>query len=116
MPFGVHQVLSNPEIAKKRLEQLKPMLHGKRKAVLQNIEARLIGYIEQHENDALELLANVDFQYRDRQWFAVKIQLLENLVKKHQNARRNIMANKCLDDLLNERKIFLREIWKRNFE
>lgn len=101
-----HQVLSNPEIAKKRLEQLKPMLHGKRKAVLQNIKARLIGYIEQHENDALELLANVDFQYRDRQWFAVKIQLLENLVKKHQNAGRNIMANKCLDDLLNERKIF----------
>ena len=44
-----HQVLSDPENAKKRIDQLKPKLHGKRKAVLQNIEARLIGYTKQHE-------------------------------------------------------------------
>lgn len=56
-----HQVLSDPENAKKRIDQLKPKLHGKRKAVLQNIEARLIGYTKQHENDALELLSSVAF-------------------------------------------------------
>lgn len=101
-----HQVLSDPENAKKRIDQLKPKLHGKRKAVLQNIEARLIGYTKQHENDALELLSSVDCQYRDRQWFAVRIQLLENLYKKHQVAGRTIIANKFLDDMLNAKKEF----------
>ena len=85
-----HQVLSDPENAKKRIDQLKPKLHGKRKAVLQNIEARLIGYTKQHENDALELLSSVDCQYRDRQWFA----------------GRTIIANKFLDDMLNAKKEF----------
>lgn len=101
-----HQLLSDPENAKKRIDQLKPKLHGKRKAVLQNIEARLIGYTKQHENDALELLSSVDCQYRDRQWFAVRIQLLENLYKKHQVAGRTIIANKFLDDMLNAKKEF----------
>lgn len=77
-----HQILSDPENAEMRITQLKPKLHGKRKAVLQNIEARLIGYIQHQEHDALELLSSVDCQYRDRQWFAVRIQLLETLYKK----------------------------------
>ena len=93
-------------MTRKRIDQLKPKLHGKRKAVLQNIEARLIGYTKQHENDALELLSSVDCQYRDRQWFAVRIQLLENLYKKHQVAGRTIIANKFLDDMLNAKKEF----------
>lgn len=101
-----HQVLSDPENTKMRIDQLKPKLHGKRKAVLQNIEARLIGYTKQHENDALELLSRVDCQYRDRQWFAVRIQLLENLYKKHQVAGRTIIANKFLEDVLNAKKEF----------
>ena len=101
-----HQVINSPEIAKKNIERLKPKLHGKRRAVLLNIEARLIGYINQHENDALELLAGVDSQYIDRQWYAVKIQLLENLIEKHQVAGRNIMAKKCSEDMLKVKKEF----------
>ena len=48
----------------------------------------------------------MDCQYRDRQWFAVRIQLLENLYKKHQVAGRTIIANKFLDDMLNAKKEF----------
>ena len=101
-----HQVLSDPEDAKTNIDQLKPKLHGKRRAVLTNIEARLIGYTNQNENEALELLANVENQYRDRQWYAVKIQLLENLAKKHESAGRRIMASRCSEDMLSAKREF----------
>ena len=71
------EIVDCTETAKDEIKELKDKLHGKRKAILINIEARLIGYVEQNIEDALSLLDTVSVKLRDRQWYAVKIQLLQ---------------------------------------
>lgn len=88
-----HQILDNPQIIKKELEGIKDELRGKRKYILFNIEARFIGYQNHNEDKAIEILDSVPQFFRDKQWYAVKIQMLENLVEKHELSQRVILAN-----------------------
>lgn len=46
-------------------------------------------------------------RFRDRQWYAVKIQLFEKMIEKHQQAGRNILANQLSGDLEETRKAFM---------
>lgn len=87
-----HQILDNPEIAKKNINDLKSILRGKRRHILTNIEARFIGYQNHDEDKALEILNGVPESFRDKQWYAVRIQILENLIKKQTFAGRRILA------------------------
>lgn len=88
-----HQIIDEPKEAAKELAELKPILRGKRRYILTNIEARFIGYQNHDEDCAIETLDSVPFQYRDKQWYAVKHQLLENLVSRHSAAGREILAD-----------------------
>lgn len=101
-----HEIIDNPSEASKTINELKKKLKGKRAAILTNIEARFIGYIEHREQDALQLLESVKPTFRDRQWYAVKIQLLEKMIEKHQNAGRNILANECKNNLAQTKQSF----------
>lgn len=87
-----HQIIDEPEIAVADIDKLKSELRGKRKAILTNIEARFIGYKNQEEDRALELLESVPKRFIDKQWYAVKYQLLENLITKHSKAGRDLLA------------------------
>lgn len=86
------EIIDCPESAKKEIGQLKGKLRGKRKAILTNIEARLIGYVEQNTTEALSLLETVPVSLRDRQWYAVKIQLLQKETHDHEYAQRTLLA------------------------
>ncbi len=87
-----HQIIDASDVAEREIKQMKNKLSGKRLAILTNIEARLIGFIKGKENEALSLLAQVRSQYQDKQWYAVKIQLLERLAEKNKNDDRIIIA------------------------
>ncbi len=100
-----HQILSDPSSAEKEIEKLRSILHGKRKAILTNIEARFVGYIKHDEHSALSLLENVQQKYRDKQWYAVKIQLFDKIIDKNQKAGRKILIEQMTKDrnsVLNE--------------
>lgn len=83
-----------------------------------NIEARYVGYQKHNEEKAIEILDNVPKNFRDKQWYAVKRQLLENSIRKHSLAKRDILANeytkelKKLDDVVEQKygNINLREV------
>lgn len=101
-----HEIIDNPEKVPGIISELKKKLRGKRKAILTNIEARFIGYNKHQESEAIQLLGNVDAIFRDRQWYAVKIQLLEKMIEKQRQAGRNILANQLSCDLDETRKAF----------
>lgn len=61
------------------IDYLKKIIRGKKLRVLINIEARYIGYINNDPEKALALLDNVNVMQRDRQWYAVRIQLLTRM-------------------------------------
>lgn len=101
-----HEIIDNPEKASGTISELKKKLRGKRKAILTNIEARFIGYNAHQESEAIRLLESVDAIFRDRQWYAVRIQLLEKMIEKHQQAGRNILANQLSSDLNETKRTF----------
>ena len=84
---------------KNEIKKLKEKLHGKRRAILINIEARLIGYVEQHIEDALSLLDTVPATLRDRQWYAVKLQLLQKNMHEQESASRLLLAKEIQNDV-----------------
>lgn len=97
-----HQIIDEPQVAEKDIKELKEELRGKRKFILINIQARFVGYQNHDEDKAIELLDNVPHKFRDRQWYAVRMQLLENLYEKHKGAQRELLAEaykKELEDL-----------------
>lgn len=94
-----HQIIDDPEIAYKEITSLKPILRGKRRHILTNIEARFIGYHNKNEEDALEILDKVPSSFRDKQWYAVRIQLLENLIETNSINDRRILANEYTKEL-----------------
>ncbi len=94
-----HQIIDEPQSAEKQIDILKEELRGKRKFILTNIEARYVGYQKHDEEKAIEILENVPKRFRDRQWYAVKRQLLENSIEKHVQAKRDILANAYLKEL-----------------
>ena len=77
-----------------------------------------VGYQKHNEEKAIEILDNVPKNFRDKQWYAVKRQLLENSIRKHSLAKRDILANeytkelKKLDDVVEQKygNINLREV------
>lgn len=101
-----HEIIDNPEKVTGTISELKKKLRGKRKAILTNIEARFIGYNKHQESEAIQLLGSVDAIFRDRQWYAVKIQLLEKMIEKQRQAGRNMLANQFSGDLDETRKAF----------
>ena len=88
-----HKIIDDPQNAKKEIDELRDKLRGKRKYILTNIEARFVGYQNHEEERAIELLDGVPRKYRDRQWYAVKIQLFENLIEKNECAQRVMLSN-----------------------
>ena len=94
-----HQIIDDPQSAEKQIDVLKEELRGKRKFILTNIEARYIGYQKHDEEKAIEILESVPKSFRDRQWYAVKRQLLENSIEKHIQAKRNILADEYSKEL-----------------
>ena len=113
-----HQIIDEPLTAEEEMIALKNVLRGKRKFILTNIEARYVGYQKHNEEKAIEILDNVPKNFRDKQWYAVKRQLLENSIRKHSLAKRDILANeytkelKKLDDVVEQKygNINLREV------
>lgn len=101
-----HQIVECPESAEKEIEILKGKLRGKRKSILINIEARLIGYVKHNESFALELLESVKAEFRDKQWYAVKIQLLENMAESNKKADRTILSQAIQEKAESTRKEF----------
>lgn len=101
-----HEIIDDPEKAPETISELKKKLRGKRKAILTNIEARFIGYNDHQESEAIRLLEGVDEIFRDRQWYAVKIQMIEKMIEKHQQKGRGILASQLTSDLNEMRKIF----------
>lgn len=87
-----HLITENPPMAQQEISELKPKLRGKRKAILTNIEARYIGYIQHDEQSALVLLNNINTRFRDKQWYAVKMQLLERSIEKNDSCDRKKLA------------------------
>lgn len=94
-----HQIIDEPQNAETQIGILKEELRGKRKFILTNIEARYVGYQKHDEEKAIEILENVPKNFRDRQWYAVKRQLLENSIEKHAQAKRDILANAYMKEL-----------------
>lgn len=101
-----HQIIDAPDEAEKQISKLKPILRGKRKAILTNIEARFIGYSKHNEAAALDLLETVPQKHRDKQWYAVKIQLLDNEITKNEKAGRKILAGQLLKEQRSAEKEF----------
>ena len=52
----------------------------------------VIGYVEQNIEDALSLLDTVSVKLRDRQWHAVKIQLLQKKRHEQECVQRMLLA------------------------
>ena len=102
-----HQIIDCPETAEKNIEILKNKLRGKRRAILTNIEARFTGYVKHNESLALELLESVKTEFRDKQWYAVKIQLLENMAESNNKAGRTILAQKIQEKETSVKKEFV---------
>lgn len=105
-----HQIMDDPQSAEKEIANLKGELHGKRKYILLNIEARFIGYNNHDEDRAINILDDVPQRFRDRQWHAVKEQLLENVIAKHKQAHRMILVKEYEDELVK-----LNDIVKRKY-
>lgn len=95
----LNHTISTDENAATEIESLNKILKGKRKFILLNIKARYIGYYGHQEDEAIKLLDDVADMYRDRQWYAVKLQLLKKIKVDHQENGRKQMAS------LYERKI-----------
>lgn len=87
-----HQIIDDPQNAEREIRALREELRGKRKYILINIEARFVGYHNHDEVKAIEILEGVPVSFRDRQWYAVKMQLLENAVEKNEKVKRDIIA------------------------
>ena len=111
-----HQIIDEPLTAEEEMIALKNVLRGKRKFILTNIEARYVGYQKHNEEKAIEILDNVPKNFRDKQWYAVKRQLLENSIRKHSLAKRdhckeqliamNVLAQCGVDEKLEETEEF----------
>ena len=105
-----HQIMDDPQSAEKEIANLKGELRGKRKYILLNIEACFIGYNNHDEDRAITILDDVPQRFRDRQWHAVKEQLLENVIAKHKQAHRMILVKEYEDELVK-----LNDIVKRKY-
>lgn len=97
----LHHNISNDGInCSEEINTLEKTLKGKRHYILMNIKARYIGYFGHEEEAALDILNEVENRYIDRQWYAVKLQLLEKIVKKHKEAGRRVMAKEYEKDVI----------------
>ncbi len=94
-----HLIFSEPDSAGIQIESLKKVLHGKRRAILMNIEARYIGYVNSDEETAIHLLKDVKPQFRDLQWYAVNTQLHEKQIEKCRNKDWLVVADQYENDL-----------------
>lgn len=94
-----HNLSSGVVDCTEEIKKLEKILKGKRHYILMNIKARYIGYFGHEEETALDILNEVEDKYVDRQWYAVKLQLLEKIIKKHKEAGRLIMAKKYERDI-----------------
>lgn len=94
------EVVDCTETTKDEIKKLKEKLHGKRRAILINIEARLIGYVEQNIAEALSLLDTVPVTLRDRQWYAVKIQLLQKKMHEQECVQRMLLAKEIEKEVI----------------
>ncbi len=83
------------------IDNLIKKLKGKRRYILLNIKARCLGYYGKQEDEALSILDSVEQKYIDKQWFAVKLQLLKKIRDSHLSAGRNILA-KDYDEKITE--------------
>lgn len=94
---------------KEKDKKLKNVLKGKRLHILTNIEARFLGYYGENNREALVLLDGVPVKYRDKQWYAVRMQLLERLINENKSCGRNLIANeyeaeqRCLQEDVSKR-------------
>ena len=104
-----HDVSNNIDCYSK-IASLKSKLKGKRKYILTNIEARYIGYFKHDPNKALDLLDSVDKKYIDKQWYAVKIQMLEKIIEICKTKDKLFIAEEHTKKL-NETKILLKQIY-----
>lgn len=55
----------------------------------------------------MELLESVKTEFRDKQWYAVKIQLLENMAESNNKAGRTILAQKIQEKETSVKKEFV---------
>ena len=84
--------------------------------------SRNVGYQKHNEEKAIEILDNVPKNFRDKQWYAVKRQLLENSIRKHSLAKRDILANeytkelKKLDDVVEQKYMIVSKIKFKDLE
>lgn len=94
-----HLIFSDSDSAGQKIESLKKVLRGKRRAILMNIEARYIGYANGDEEAAIHLLKDVKPQFRDLQWYAVNAQLHEKQIEKCRRKDLLVVANQYERDL-----------------
>ena len=104
----LHHNLMNESIeCMDEINTLEKILKGKRHYILMNIKARYMGYFGHEEEAALDILNGVEDKYIDRQWYAVKLQLLEKIVKRHKSANRSVMAKQYEREINNMKKEML---------
>lgn len=90
----------DPEKIKNEIYKLKSILKGKRLHILTNIEARFLGYYSEENNEALVLLDGVPARFRDKQWYAVRMQILERLISINKKAGRDLLTREYEDELV----------------
>ena len=66
-----------------------------------NIEARFLGYYSEENNEALVLLDGVPARFRDKQWYAVRMQILERLISINKTAGRDLLTREYENELVN---------------
>lgn len=94
-----HKLQTDSATATEEITKLKGVLTGKRRAILTNIEARLVGYINHDEEEANHLLDKVKDVHKDRQWYAVKMQMLERLIDRHKCENHKMIVKQCSEEL-----------------
>lgn len=99
--LNLHLGDCDPEEIKNKIYKLKSILKGKRLHILTNIEARFLGYYSEENNEALGLLDGVPAKFRDKQWYAVRMQILERLISINKKAGRNLLTREYEDELVN---------------
>ncbi len=101
-----HAIIETPADVETTIAELRPKLRGKRKIVLTNIEARFIGYVKKNILGALQLLDGVKPTDRDKQWYAVQIQLLDMQATEFKMHGQNLLYKQYNQKLILSRKEF----------
>ena len=94
-----HLIIDDPQSVENEIANLTKILRGKRKFILKNIEARYFGYQKCDVEKAMEILDSVPENFRDKQWYAVKRQMLQNSIETHSKEDRHFLADEYLKKL-----------------